>query len=132
MVEEERFGCALQNVDEVIVAADVGEFVGEDGLELCGGKTGEKRGGNEDERAEKSDDERGGDERGLRETDIAGDAHSFGEVMQYGKKRRRRGSVVEGAEAMKCDPAAEIVEGEKKDSENPERDEGGKNPLKVF
>ena len=55
VVEEERFGDALQNVDQVIVAADVSEFVGEQGFDLFGGKSGEGANGHEDNGAEPAD-----------------------------------------------------------------------------
>ena len=45
MVEEEGFEGVLEEVDEVIVAADVGEFVGKNGLQLGGGQAGQGGGG---------------------------------------------------------------------------------------
>jgi hypothetical protein len=42
--EEEGLRDRLKEVDEVVVAADVGELVGEDGAELVGGKAGDESG----------------------------------------------------------------------------------------
>ncbi len=78
VVEEEGFDEGLQEIDEIIVAANVGEFVGEDGLELRGGKTGEEGCGEKDERAEEADDEGRCDERGLGECEGTRDVHFFG------------------------------------------------------
>ena len=41
VIEEKRLDEGLEDADEVVVAADMGELVGEDGFELRGGETGE-------------------------------------------------------------------------------------------
>ena len=71
--EEERLDNSLQQVDEVVPAADVGELVEQHHVELLGGPAGERGGREEDQRADDADEDRLGDAVGRREGDAAGD-----------------------------------------------------------
>src|SRR5580704_9616795 len=62
--EEESLDHGLEDVPEIVGAADVSELVGEDGFELLGREGGEGGGGQQDERANHSDGERAGDAGG--------------------------------------------------------------------
>jgi hypothetical protein len=52
MVEEQRLHRRLQQVHEVVAAADVRELVGEHELELRGGEADERARGNQDDRTQ--------------------------------------------------------------------------------
>src|ERR1700733_13896029 len=65
VVEEQSFDDGLEDADEVVVAADVGELVGEDGFDLGGREAGEASEGHEDDGAEPADDGGDLDQRGV-------------------------------------------------------------------
>jgi len=63
MVEEQRLDEALHDVDEVVVAADVRQLVGEKGFQLAGRKTREGADGDQQDGPKPADDGRGLRER---------------------------------------------------------------------
>jgi hypothetical protein len=67
MEEEQHFDHALKAIDEAIQAADVGQFVGKDGLRSHGIKARKEAKGNEDDRTEQSHAHGRGDPDGLQE-----------------------------------------------------------------
>ena len=83
MVEQQSLDDDLQEIDQVIVAADMGQFVGEDCFELCRRKTREDGCGNKDYRTQPSQYERSFDEDRLHQTHRAAQVHS---THQTGKQ----------------------------------------------
>ena len=55
MVKEDGLDGALQDVQEIVVAADVRQFVNQKRLYLCGWQTGEDACGHQHDRAKPSD-----------------------------------------------------------------------------
>ena len=77
MVKQQRLDQDLEKVDEVIVAADVGDLVGQNGFELFDRQSGDGRGGQQNYRTKPTDD--GGRIRNRRNQnpERAGKAGSF-------------------------------------------------------
>src|SRR5439155_16820179 len=84
MEEEEGFDHGLEDVPEVVGAADVGELVGEDGFELLGGEDGEGGGREQDERTDHPYGQRADDARRQTEGDASADADAAGEAHEAG------------------------------------------------
>jgi hypothetical protein len=109
VVEEESFDRDLQEVDEIVMAADVGEFVGEDGLELGDGQLADEGGGEEDDGMEIADDGGGGDKSGLEEGDGAADVQAGGEVVGLGEQVGRERGGLGVFEMLEVEPADEVA-----------------------
>ena len=122
VIEEEGFHDDLEDVDEIVVAADVGEFMGEDGFELIRGKARKDGGRDEDDGLEPAEEERGGDAEGFFDLDGEGDAKAVGEVVEFLLDVRGYIASAKGAEALEEEPAAEMPEAEGEDAEAPEGD----------
>src|SRR5665213_2557131 len=56
VVEQHCFGNALQDVDQIIVATDMSQFVSEECLDVFGGKTCECADGHQNHRTQPADD----------------------------------------------------------------------------
>ena len=84
VVEEERFDRGLDQVGEVVVAADVGQLVGEDRLDLLGREASEDAGGEEDDGLEEADDGGDLDEGRFEELDGAAEAEPGGKLGEGG------------------------------------------------
>ena len=84
MEEEEGLDHGLEDVPEIVGAANVGEFVGEDGFELVGGESSESAGGQQDERAHHAYGERAGDACREAQGDAAMDSDAAGEAGEAG------------------------------------------------
>jgi hypothetical protein len=83
MVEEQGFDNGLQDADEIVVAADMGELVGEDGFNLDGRQTAETTQRNENNGTQPADHGGDLDERGLKEPDGTRDFNAAGESIEH-------------------------------------------------
>ena len=85
MVEEQRLRLPmlLQNVDEIIVPADVREFVGQQSFDVFGRQTGEGSDGNENNRTQPANDGRDLNERGDKETHGSRDSQAGSEFIEH-------------------------------------------------
>jgi hypothetical protein len=119
--EEECLDEILQEIDEVIVPADVGEFMGEDGFQLRGGEAGENACGHEHHGRKPADDRRRS-EGGRNEK-----AHGAGDFQGGGKFREthlprpidhRNGAANPTAHTQ---PAHQKARGEEEDARGPQR-----------
>ena len=77
--EEEGFDEALQDEDQVVVTAEVGEFVQEGHFELVDGPAAQRGGGDEDQGAQDADEDGGGEVVADGDADAAGDAEGVGQ-----------------------------------------------------
>lgn len=90
VVEEEGFDDGLEEVDEVVVSSDVGEFMREDGGELRRGEADDRGSGEEDDGPKPTDECGDFDEGGHEEIDPTSNTERAGQLFEPGEKFRRR------------------------------------------
>ncbi|HEY9010976.1 MAG TPA: hypothetical protein VIN06_08145, partial [Devosia sp.] len=125
MVEEERLDDELEEVDEVIVAADVGEFVDEDRLDLVGRQRGEEGGGDDEHRFPPAEDGGNVDLRGGDEADGARDLQLGAERVEAVAPVSINNGPARVAEVVKGEPAEDQLGAEDEDAHAPREDEIG-------
>src|SRR5258706_16149356 len=124
MVEEQGFDNGLQDADEIVVAADMRDLVGEDGFDLGGRQTAETTERNEDNGAQPADDGRDLDEGRVKEPDGTCDFDAAGESMEDVEEVAGWGLSRGGHHAAGDDEADAETGEEKKYSGQPEGDHG--------
>src|ERR1700722_10989607 len=124
MVEEEGFDDGLQDADEIVAAADMGELVGKDSFDLVGRQTAETTERDEDDGAQPADDRRDLHQGGVKEPDgtchfdAAGDSmEDLEQIMGWGLSRG-------GDHALGADEANAETDEEKNDSRQPDGEHG--------
>src|SRR5262245_27249398 len=87
MVEQDRFDTALDGVDEEVMTANVGHFMGENCTQLKFGEPGDGGHGKQHDRTQPPHDRRCVDARIKQQTDWLPDAETRSDVIKYGNKR---------------------------------------------
>ena len=90
VIEEQRLDERLQQVDEVVVAADVRQLVREDRLELLRRQSSQRARRKQHDRLEPADHRRHVDERRLEQPDVAGDVQPARQARRDVLPARRR------------------------------------------
>lgn len=82
MEEQHRFHHALQQVHEVVPAADVGQLVEQDHFDFVGRPAGKRGGRQQDDRADDADEDGRGDAVADGDGDTPADAERLGELRE--------------------------------------------------
>src|SRR5262249_39237195 len=127
MEKEKRFRSDLEKVDEGIEAANVREFVGDDGFDLVFCKSGQGANGKKDDGSEIANDGRSIKPTAFAEFDYALQAEARLQFAALGEKRRadRNGSGT--AKAFEIDQAARGAKCEEENTGEPDLNHQGKN-----
>ena len=125
VVEEDAFDEDLGEIHQVIVTADVGEFVEKDGLDLSGGEACEKAYGQQDDGSDVADDDRDFREAGFEKGDRAVHVKFGLEVGEAVAPEVGDGADAGAAEAAGGEPTGQAFEVEEDESDEPERDQPG-------
>jgi len=126
MEKEKRFHDDLEKINEGIEAANVREFVRDDGFDLIFGEAGERSNGKKYDGTEPADDCRRVQPATFAETNCARDAEARLEFAALCEERGRDGERGGAAEALEIDEAAGGAQREEEHTGEPEFDEQGK------
>ena len=122
VVEDQALDEDLEQVNEIVVAADVRQFVEKQRFHLRGRKPGEQSYRHQNDWAQEADNERDVGQAGFKKHDRRGDAQAGREVCEA--LLPRSGAADAGAaQAARADPAGETARRENGDARDPE---GGK------
>ncbi len=129
VIEQERFDGRLNQVDQVIVPANVGQLVRQNRFELLWREAGQRAGRQQDHRFEMPDDRGDVHADRLHEPDSPTDAEPRGQPLQLGYQlitdRLRAG----GAEEANRQSAAQLSQGQQHGAGEPERHQPGQRGL---
>ena len=129
MEEEEGFQQGEEEVDQVVAAADMGEFVGEEGFDLFGGKAAEQPQGQEYDGFEVPDDEGGVYQGGFQERRRFGRMECLCECLKTLLPIERYGLDRYFGQSPGIGPGAEQAEGKKSYAQEPYRRDEGDIPV---
>ena len=119
MIEQQRLGDDLKEIDQVIVAAHVDELMGEHRFELLGRQAEEHGDRQQDDGLKPTDDERRLDEQGLEDAHGAGEMKAVGELLDGRADGGGGGFDADDAEALGGDPTTEPPHAEEQHTERP-------------
>ena len=126
MVEEQGLHRGLEQVHQVVAAADVGQLVGQDQLELPRGEAGERAGGQQDHGPQPADHRGHLDESRFVEAHRRRDPQGVDQTGQHALDRGRRGRQPRAPQALHEGPAAQRPQREKEHAGAPEAHQAGR------